>query len=181
VKQTINIKTQTNMKSKYTIIKAVMLATVAGMAVNGCASEEADDAISLDKVPAAVKTTLASYAAVADVKKTELGDQDGTKVYEFDIEQGARKFEVAITPDGKFNGTEEDMALSAMPAAAQKALTDAAAGGTISGGEKAVDGNNKVTYEADIEKGGKKSEAAVDADGKVVSTESAAAGKDEKD
>jgi hypothetical protein len=50
-------------------------------------------------------------------------------------------------------------------------------GGKISGGEKAVDKDNKVTYEADIEKDGKKTEVAVNADGKVVSTE-AAEGKD---
>ncbi|HEY5041139.1 MAG TPA: hypothetical protein VIK53_03980 [Verrucomicrobiae bacterium] len=169
------------MKSKYTMAGAVMLAAIAGLVVNGCVSEKANETITLDQVPAAVKTTLATYAATADVKTVELGDQDGTKVYEFDIEQGARKFEVAITPDGKFNGMEEDMALSVMPAAAQKALNDAANGGKISGGEKAVDANQKVTYEADIEKGGKKSEVAVDADGKVVSTESITGGKDEKD
>lgn len=158
---------------------AASLAVLLGLTINGCATEEKEDAISLDKVPAAVKTTLATYATDADVKKVELGDADGTKVYEFDIEQGARKFEVAITPDGKFNGTEEDVELSAMPDAAQAALKNAANGGTISGGEKAVDANHKVTYEADIDKDGKKSEVAVDADGKVVSTE--AAGSEGKD
>jgi len=173
-----------NMKSKYTIMGAATLAVLAGLAVNGCASDKEEDAISLDRVPAAVKTTLASYAAASDVKKVELGDADGTKVYEFDIEQGARKFEVAITPDGKFNGMEEDMAFTAMPAAVQNALTAAADGGTLSGGEKAVDANNKVTYEADITKGGKKTEVAVDANGKIVSTESATeekGGKEDKD
>jgi uncharacterized membrane protein YkoI len=169
------------MKSKYTMMGATVLVAFAGLTINGCASEEGEDSISLDKVPAAVKTTLASYAADADVKKVEKGDDDGTKVYEFDIEQGARKFEVAITPAGKFNGTEEDMAFSAMPDAAQKALNNAAGGGTISGGEKAVDASNKVTYEADIVIGGKKSEVAVDTDGKVVSTENAAEEKDGKE
>lgn len=168
------------MKSKYTIMGAATLAVLAGLTVNGCASDKEEDAISLDKVPAAVKTTLAAYAASSDVKKVELGDADGTKVYEFDIEQGTRKFEVAITPDGKFNGTEEDMAFTAMPAAVQNALTEAAAGGALSGGEKAVDANNKVTYEADIARGGKKTEVAVDASGKVVSTESATEEKDGK-
>lgn len=169
------------MKSKYTLIGAAALAVFAGLTINGCATDEKEDAVSLDKVPAAVKTTLATYASDADVKNVELGNDDGTKVYEFDIQQGTRKFEVAITPDGKFNGTEEDMELSAMPDAAQTALKNAAAGGTISGGEKAVDANNKVTYEADITKDGKKSEVAVDADGKVVSTEAAESEGKDKD
>jgi uncharacterized membrane protein YkoI len=40
------------------------------------------------------------------------------------------------------------------------------------------DKDNKVTYEADIDKGGGKTEVAVDANGKIVSTEAVA---DEKD
>lgn len=171
------------MKSKYIINSLAVAALCLG--INGCATagEEKEDAVSMDKVPQAVKDTLKQYAAESDVKAVEKGDQDGTKVYEFDIQQGARKFEVAITPDGKFNGTEEDMDLSAMPDAARQALQGQAAGGKISGGEKAVDANNKVTYEADIEKDGKKSEVAVDAAGNVVSTESAnkEEGKKEKD
>ena len=167
------------MKSKNTIVSVAAVAVIAGFAAYAFAGEEKEDAVSMDKVPQKVKDTLKQYAAESDVKKVEKGDADGTKVFEFDIEQGTRKFEVAITPKGMFNGTEEDMDLSAMPAAAQKALNDAANGGKISGGEKAVDKNNKTTYEADIEKDGKKSEVAVDADGKTVSTESAE--KDEKD
>ena len=166
------------MKSKYTIMSAATLVAIAGFTAYAFAGEAKEESISLDKVPAAVKTTLAKYAADSDVKKVEKGDQDGTQVYEFDIEQGVRKFEVAISPKGKFMGTEEDMELTAMPAAAQKALRDQAAGGKISAGEKAVDKDNKVTYEADIDKDGKKTEVAVDANGKIVSTEAAA---DEKD
>ena len=79
------------------------LAIIAGVAVYAFAGEEKEEAVSMDKVPQKVKDTLKQYAADTDVKTVEMGDQDGTKVYEFDIEQGARKFEVAITPDGKFN------------------------------------------------------------------------------
>jgi hypothetical protein len=43
------------------------------------------------------------------------------------------------------------MELSVMLNAAQKAFKDAAKGGTISGSEKAVDANNKITYETSTE------------------------------
>lgn len=137
------------------------------------ADEEKEEKVTLDQVPQIVKDALKPYAAEADVKGVEKGDQDGTKVYEFDIQQGTHKFEVAISTDGKYQGQEEDVELSSIPAAAQKALNDKAAGGKISGCEKATDKDGKVTYEADIEKDGKKAEVAVDAAGKVATTEDA--------
>ena len=68
-----------------------------------------------------------------------------------------------------------------MPAAAQAVLKVQAGDGKLSGFEKAVDQNHKTTYEADIEKNGKKSEVAVDANGNVVSTESADKEKGDND
>ena len=166
------------MKTNHIISSLAALAIIAGIAVPAL-GEEKDETIAFDKVPAKVKATLAKYAAEADVKKVEKGDEDGTKVYEFDIEQGAHKFEVTISKKGKYLGQEEDVDLSAVPDAAQKGLTTAAAGGKLSGFEKATDAEGKVTYEADLDKDGKKSEIAVDADGKVVRTESG--DKEDKD
>jgi uncharacterized membrane protein YkoI len=161
---------------KITIL--AVLAAITGFTASALAGEEKEESISLDQVPQSVKDTLKQYAADSDVKTVVKGDQDGTKVFEFDIEQGARKFEVAISTKGKFMGTEEDVQLSDMPQPAQDALKAQGGDGKLSGFEKAVDQNNKATYEADIEKDGKKSEVAVDADGKVVSTEAAGAEKD---
>ena len=109
---------------------------------------------------------------------SELADQDGTKVYEFDLVQGAKKSELTIAPGGKFMGTEEEVEFSALPAAAQAALTAQAAGGKLVSFEKAVDENHRTLYEGVIDKGGKKTEVAVDENGKVVSTEAVTPGKD---
>lgn len=125
----------------------------------------------MDQVPQVVKTTLAKYASESEVKKVEKGDQDGKKVFEFDIEKDGRKFEVAISPKGKFMGTEEDVEFKDLPEVVQKSLTAQANGAKISGCEKAVDAKKKVSYEAEIEKDGKKTEVAVDADGKPLSSD----------
>jgi uncharacterized membrane protein YkoI len=160
------------------ILSAAVVAALVGLVACASEDEEKEDTITLDKVPAAVKTTLATYAADSEVKKAEVGDEDGKKEYEFEIEKASRKFEVAIAPDGKYLGQEEDVALSATPGAVSKAFADAANGGKVSNVEKAVDAAGKVTYEADIEKDGKKSEVEVDADGKVLKTESEGKEKD---
>jgi len=168
------------MKTKQIISSLAALAIIAGIAVPAL-GEEKEDTVPMAKVPAKVKATLAKYAAEADVKQVEKGEQDDTKVYEFDIEQGTHKFEVTISKKGKYLGQEEDVELSAVPDAAQKGLTTAAGGGKLSGFEKATDADGKITYEADLDKDGKKSEVAVDADGKVVSTESGSGDKEDKD
>jgi hypothetical protein len=160
---------------------------IAGVAVIGiivgCAAlkeggAEKEEAVSLSQVPAAAKHTLKDYATEAEVKTVAKGDQDGTQVYEFDIEQGARKFELTVTPGGKFMGTEEDVELSTLPAATQATLTAQAQGGKLEGCEKAVDENHKTVYEGVIDKNGKKTEYAVDANGKIISTEAVKAGGD---
>ena len=167
---------------KSTFVKTSIFSLILAAAVAGCSTEgkeEAEEKVNMDQVPQAVKDTLKTYAAESDVKGIEKGDQDGTKVYEFDIEQGAKKFEVAIAANGKYQGQEEDIELAAMPDAAQKALNDKAAGGKVSGCEKATDKDGKVSFEADIvDKDGKKFEVAVNADGKIVSTEAAGKEKD---
>lgn len=163
------------MKLNKNIIAIIAVATLATTAAR---AGEKEETISLDKVPDAVHKALAAYAQDSEVKKVELGDQDGKKVYEFEIEQGGKSFEVALSKKGKFMGREEDIQLSDMPDAAQAALKAQAGDGKLSGFEKAEDKDHKITYEADVEKGGKKTEFAVDEKGKVISKEDAS---DEKD
>ncbi|HWY74462.1 MAG TPA: PepSY-like domain-containing protein [Verrucomicrobiae bacterium] len=160
------------MKSQNIIKSLATTAVIAGLAVSVLAGEEKEETIPLEKVPKKVKATLAKYAADTEVKHVEKGDQDGKMVYEFDVEQGAHKFEVAISAKGKFMGTEEDVEFKSLPEAAQKSLTQQANGGQITGCEKAIDAKNRVSYEAEISKDGKKFEVSVDPEGKVVKDDS---------
>ena len=153
------------MKSKYIITTVAALALFAATAFAG---EEKEETIAMDKVPQAARDALVKYASDSEVKSVEKADHDGKTVYEFTIDKGGRKYELALSPKGKYKGTEEDVEFSTMPEAVQAAFKAAAAGGKISGGEKAEDAHHKVTYEADIEKDGKKTEIAVNADGKVI-------------
>ncbi len=139
--------------------------------------DEKDETVSMAKVPKVVRDTLSQYAKDSEVQSASKGDVDGTAVYEFDIDQGARKFEVAITPKGAFFGSEEVIQLSGVPDAARNTFTQQAQGGKIVSVEKAVDKNKKTNYEAVIEKGGKRTEVVVDPNGKVVSTETVTPGQ----
>jgi uncharacterized membrane protein YkoI len=159
--------------TKHTLIKTSLLTLLLATAACCYAGDEKEEKVSMDQVPQKVKDTLKKYAAETDVKAVEKGEQDDTKVYEFDIQQGTKNFEITISAKGKYLGQEEDVEFSTLPAAVQKTLTAKAAGGKISGCEKAVDNKNKVTYEATIEKDGKKTEYTVNAKGKLIDKEEA--------
>jgi len=140
------------------------------------AGDEKDEVVTMAQVPAAVKATVKPFAADSEIKKVEKGDDDGTQAYEFDIEHGGRKLEVTITPDGKLLGTEETVALSTAPGPVRKTITAQAVGGTIVSVEK-VNESGKTTYEAVVDKQGKKSEIAVGLDGALLPPEAKDGGK----
>ena len=168
---------KTIMKINYSILAlgALALATVVPTTVYG---EEKEETVSMDKVPAAVHQTLSTYAKDSEVTKIEKGNEDGKKMYEFAITQGAHSFEVSISKKGKYLGQEEDIQLTDVPEAVQTALKAKAGSGTLSGFEKTTDKDQTVTYEADIANGGKKTEVTVDASGKIIGIEDASSDKD---
>ncbi len=133
--------------------------------------EEKDTPIPLAQVPQAVRTTLSQYAKDSEIKSASKGDDDGTAVYEFDIEQSGRKLEVSITPKGEFFGSEEVVALADVPDAPRATIAKLGQGATVVSVEKAIDKKKAVTFEAVIDKAGKKTEYAVNPAGKVVGTE----------
>jgi uncharacterized protein YxeA len=151
---------------------AVLLITagIAAFAFPQEKKEEKDPVLKMSQVPQKVQQTIKTYASTAEIKQITMGDVDGTKAYEFQIEKGGRKSEVSITPDGKVLTTEEDIPLSEFPDAARQAVNAKAAGGKIVSTEKVFE-NGKTAFEAVIEKGGKQSTIAVSADGKIVSSE----------
>ena len=166
------------MKLKKHIIAIVAVMAIAGSMIAARAGEDKKETISLDEVPAAVHKALAAYAQDSEVKKVEPGEQEDKKVYEFEITQGGKSFEITLSKKGKFMGREEDVQLTDLPDAAQTALKALAGASKISGFEKAEDKDHKITCEADVEKDGKTTEVAVDPTGKVISEEEASGDKD---
>lgn len=148
----------------------LIAAAIAGQAAAQEKKEEKDQILKMSRVPQKVQETIKTYATASEIKKITLGDADGTPAYEFEIEKAGRKSEVSITRDGKLLSTEEDMPLSEVPEAARKVINTQAAGGKVVSTEKAFE-NGKTSYEAVVEKGGKRSEVSVTADGKIVGSE----------
>jgi hypothetical protein len=140
--------------------------------------------ITLDKVPATVKDALKAKFPKAEIVGAELGDVDGTKVYEFKLKEGTREWEVAFTPDGKFHSSEEPLKESELPAKVKEAFAKKYGEVKVVSIEKAVTGEGasaKVVFEIVFEKGKEKLEAEFDPDGKFLAEEKVKEKKEERD
>jgi hypothetical protein len=140
----------------------------------GVRADEKEETITLDKVPAVVKKALTAKYPKAKIVSAEKGDVDGTKVYEFKLKQGAKEWEVAFTPDGKFHSSEEPVKEADLPAKVKDGFSKKYGDVKILTIEKETRGEGekaKVVYEIVFEKGKKKFEAQFDPQGKFLSEE----------
>jgi hypothetical protein len=155
------------------------LAAAAAMLVLATAAhaDDEDEKIPLSQVPAKVMQALKAKYPKAEVLTAGKGDQDGTKVFEFELKEGDSKWEAAFTPDAKFAGSEEVLKEAAVPAPVRKAFHAKYPGADVETIEKAVsveDNAEKVVYEFIMKTAKGKVEAVFDPTGKFLSSEAVA-------
>lgn len=147
-------------------------AAVLALALGARADEEGK--IALDQVPANVKAALKAKYPKATVVAAEKGDVDGTKVFEFKLKEGAKEWEVAFTPDGKFHSSEEALKEAELPAKVKDAFRQKYGNVKILTAEKETTGEGakaKVVFEIVFEKDKGKIEAQFDPEGKFLAEE----------
>ena len=143
------------MKSLMTIV----LALAVGSAL------VAEQKIQIKDLPAAVQKEVQQEEAKGAIVKNIIAEKDGGKiVYEVETTVGGRTRDLVFDAAGRLMVSEEEVSIDAVPAAVKASLQ--AAGNVIK--IETVTKGGKVTYEAQVEKNGKKSEVAVDAAGKRV-------------
>ena len=156
-------------KELMTVVAVIALAGVGQMRLK--AADEDDKPIKLSDTPASVQAAVAKAAEGGKLKSLTKEDEDGTMQYSAVIKKDGKTLEAAISLAGLYLGVEEDIQLSDAPQAVQDALGTAAEGGKVSGVEMDTAADGTVSYEADITKGGSKSEVDVSASGTVTKTE----------
>lgn len=153
------------MKNSATI-GMLITATFTTFAV-GLFAGETEVKITMNQVPAPVREAVKKYANESEIKAALDVDDDGTKIIEFDIEKNGKKSEVGFHKDGKLFMTEEEIALTDVPEAVQKAIAkhskDAKSGVPLK-----VVKEGKTSYEIVIEKKGEKTEYSISAEGKTL-------------
>ena len=148
-------------------------AVVLALSLNARADE--DEKVPLDKVPAKVKDAVKAKYPKAEIVTASMGDVDGTKVYEFELKQGEKKWEAAFTPDGKFHSAEEPIATEAdLPAKVKEGFRKKYPDAKLVSIEKETSGEGdaaKVVYEIIVQKGTEKVEVQFDPEGKFLGEE----------
>jgi hypothetical protein len=122
----------------------------------------ADQKLQLKDAPAAVQKGVADNLKGGSLKGLSKEIEGGKTTYEAETMLDGKSRDFVLDATGRLLEVEDELAMDAVPAGVKTAL---AAQGKILKVESVTRGKT-VTYEGTVEKGGKKSEIAVDASGK---------------
>lgn len=146
------------MKHRLPVIAGwLLLASLLGLA----ASEKK---VHLKDLPPAVQAAVQEETKGATLKGLAEERENGAVFYEAETIVKGHTRDVLFDTAGKIVVVEEEMAIDAVPAPVRTAFQ---ARGTIHKVESVTKGGT-VTYEAEVDKNGKRSEVAVGADGQPV-------------
>jgi uncharacterized membrane protein YkoI len=124
----------------------------------------ADKKIQAKDLPPAVQKAVQEETKGATIKGYAKEVENGKTMYEVETTVNGHSRDLVFDAAGTLVAAEEAIGLDAVPAAVKSALE---ARGKVLAVETVTKGKT-VTYEAQIEKNGKKSEVVVDASGKPV-------------
>lgn len=155
-------------RGKWIILSLAVLAALALVGTYGWAKDGAKAKVEL---PDAVAAAVANAFPGAKIEEVKVEEENGAKVFEIELElkQGEQEVEIEIevTASGTIIEVETEIQMTDVPKVAADAIMAAAEGGKVEEVKKVVK-LDKVTYEAEIEKGDMEGEIEVAADGTVV-------------
>jgi uncharacterized membrane protein YkoI len=144
-------------------MKTTVIALALALGVTGLSA--ADKKVQMKDLPAAVqKTVRAEEAKGARIVGLAAEVEGGKTMYEVETTVGGHTRDLLLDAAGRIVETEDETSIDTVPAAVKTALE---ARGTVGKVETVTKGKT-VTYEAVVEKNGKKTEVAVNAAGKPI-------------
>ena len=144
-------------------MKALLAAPVALVALSLFAAETR---IQMKDLPPPIQKTVEEQTKTAKLRGLSKEVEHGNTYYEAETTVDGKSRDILMDATGAIVEVEEATAFAGIPAAARKALQTKAGSGKILSVESVTRGST-VSYEAVIERNGKKSEVAVNADGSV--------------
>jgi uncharacterized membrane protein YkoI len=145
----------------YTKALGIAVAVLAVTTI-GAASEKK---VQMNDLPPAVRSAIEAETKDSTVKGVSREVENGKTMYEAETVRNGHSRDLLFDATGAVVEVEEELALDKAPEAVKAAL--AAHGGTILTLESVTKGST-VTYEAQVQKDGKRSKVALDGSGKPV-------------
>lgn len=146
------------MNTQHRILSYATVATGLAFAV--------DKPVKLSDLSPAVQKAIQEQTKGAVIKGFSTETEKGKTFYEAETRLNGHGRDLLFDKTGTLVEMEEETALDAIPASAKSAIQKKAAGGKVLKVETVTRGS-RVSYEAEIEKDGEKSEFAVKPDGTV--------------
>ena len=134
---------------------------------NEAADKDVEQSIPVDKAPQAVQSALDKELHGAKATSLEQEDEDGFVAYETEYSANNVKHSVKLSEDGTVLETEEEVAVSAIPAAVTAQIQERFPKATIKEAQRVVSTFFEVTLDAN----GKEREAKIYANGRPVEEE----------
>lgn len=122
-------------------------------------------------LPPAVEKTVAAQSAGATVKGFSKETEKGQTYYEAEMIVNGHSKDILIDTNGAIVEVEEEIAMDALPAEVKAGLQAKAGEGKLVKVETLTKQDKLVAYEAQVTRGGKKSEVQVGPDGKPLDHE----------
>ena len=126
----------------------------------------AETRIQMKDLPPPIQKTVEEQTKTAKLRGLSKEVEHGNTYYEAETTVDGKSRDILMDATGAIVEVEEATAFASIPAAARKALQAKAGSGKILSVESVTRGST-VSYEAVIERNGKKSEVAVNSDGSV--------------
>jgi hypothetical protein len=153
-----------------TILRNTGIVIASGFFLTGMALAQ-ETKIKRSDLPPAVEKTVAEVSKDATIKGFNKEKEDGKISYEVEMVVNGHTKDVQMDPSGAVTEIEEEVVLDSLSPDVKAGLTAKAGTGKILKVESLTKKEKLVAYEAQVEKGGKKSEIQVGPDGKPLSHE----------
>lgn len=139
-----------------------IVAVMAGLFAVGADASAAEKKVQLKDVPVAVQAAVREHARDSSIRAVIEESDKGKVMYEVETTRAGKARDLVFDAAGALVEVEEEMSIEAAPAAVKAALS---AHGKVVKLESLTKGG-VVTYEAQVEMHGKRTEVAVDAAGR---------------
>jgi uncharacterized membrane protein YkoI len=174
----IPIPEESVMTKKTMWLPLVGLSVIGMLTLVAWADDGQEEEVTLDQVPAAVKTTILRESAGDKITEIERETRNGKTVYEAEFLRDGKEIEIHIAPDGTVLGREveeleddeDDLTIDQLPEPARAALLKLAGGARIVEVERERE-HGAMIYEAAWVKNGTQHEAEVTAEGALLELE----------
>jgi uncharacterized membrane protein YkoI len=183
------------LKRHWRLISLIAIVCLA-LCIGAVATKQAFDGekeVTIDEIPAAVKTTILAEANGATIQEIEMETEDGKAVYEAEVIIDGQEVDIVVAPDGTLLGKEtegddddegdddndedddeeeieEEISLDQVPEAVKTTMLKEADGAQIEEVVKETE-DGRVVYEAEFEVGGQDVQIEVAPDGTLLERE----------